>query len=647
MDTQILPNIGSPVSSPAFEESAISDMSVGEVVYAATLFAIEMVKRMSDPATGPEFARFVTQPGADWTGFKPQQATPDQDHVTGDDTQEPSEQLEYKDATAEQTKDIPPVPVPPDNYYDSLPAIAHMLRQHQHATDAVVTHFAAHLVPAIDDQAALLGTPEGVEGYKDSAAYFREVLKFSRAQTKKIHDRVPYVTWASGKDPSWKAYQPTFLKVAKSYAAGQISGENLDRIVSLDQDLTKYVHKTKALPEYKNEVMQTFEPALVDAAETATPDELSQAKSRWANKIAHAIDPDGPPVAEAIRKQADNAIRTQNMADGSGKISMHATAPVYAAFKNWALHQLNYHGTQVDVSQDLLDLLGDSTTEAPDTAQTVNDLNDLPSQPNPEAAAQDAEGNTVPADEIAQLESLSTGQRLAALMIGMFQNVLTMDPTELGAKKAHGASAQLMIVQDIETAYETLGVGALPEAVRRPPGPAGVLPPIITLPNPDDSDQPPCFNPAHTTGYSPPSWTQYMSEAINIGPIRPTDAAQLACDSKLVGQIWNGNHDVLAQHRAHRFFTPSQRRAILARDRGCQAPGCTVPAVYCQIHHLIEWHNNGPTDVDNAITLCAQHHGAVHNEKWTIRKYHGITFFQPAPWLDPTQPLLRNLYWAL
>ncbi|HLS00462.1 MAG TPA: HNH endonuclease signature motif containing protein, partial [Beutenbergiaceae bacterium] len=467
------------------------------------------------------------------------------------------------------------------------------------------------------------------------------------------------------KDPGWLAYQPAMPEMAESFADGKVSGENLDRIVGLDQDLTKYVHKTNALPEDKADVMAAFAPALVDAAETATPDELSKEKTRWANLIAHALDPDGPPVADAIRKQADNAIRTRRYADGSGRATMHMTPALYALFKNWCLHQLNANGTPVPIDPGLIDLLKtdpqadqdepqqDSAAEDPKTdpgdqptaADTFNDINDLKTTPNPQATAEDADGNTISADQAAAIDDLTTGQRLAAIVLGMFQTILTMDPAELGSKSAHGTSAQLMIIQDIQTAYETLGVGALPEAVRRPPGPAGILPPITSQPNPDDPDTPVCEDPTHTRGHSPPSWTQYMSEAINIGAFHPRHAEQLACDAKLVGQIWNGHHDVLVQHRTKRLFTPAQRRAILARDRGCQAPGCTVPAVYCQIHHIIEWLNGGTTNVDNAITVCALHHGAIHDGKWTIRTRHGVTFFQPAPWLDPTQPLLRNLYW--
>src|SRR5699024_2817994 len=343
--TKILPNIGSPVSSPAFDESAAEAMSIGEAAYAATFFLKIYAKKLADPAAANEIAQFLQASGADWSGFDPATGTSD-DASTED---HPSPAAETPEAPTPEDQPSRRVPVPPDNYYDSLPGLAHMLRQQQAAMDAALTHFAAHLQPAINAQPSLLGVPQGVKAFRDEAAYFRDVLKISAAQTKKIMARIPYVTWTPGKDPGWLAYQPTMPAMAESFADGNISGENLDRIVTLDQDLTKYVHKTKALPEDKADVMAAFEHALVDAAETATPDELSKEKTRWANTIAHALDPDGPPVAETIRKQADNAIRTQNYADGSGRASIHMTPALYALFKNWTLHQLNVNGTPVEI----------------------------------------------------------------------------------------------------------------------------------------------------------------------------------------------------------------------------------------------------------------------------------------------------------
>lgn len=53
-----------------------------------------------------------------------------------------------------------------------------------------------------------------------------------------------------------------------------------------------------------------------------------------------------------------------------------------------------------------------------------------------------------------------------------------------------------------------------------------------------------------------------------------------------------------------RCFTPTQRRAIIARDGGCLIPGCTIPAAWCEIHHVDPAENNGPTHTDNVTLLC-------------------------------------------
>src|SRR5690625_4404683 len=250
-------------------------MSLGEAMYAAAFFSKIVAQNIADPAAAGEFARFIEAPGADWPGFKSDPATPS---AADEDAPETTAPINEQASPEPSGHDQPSrrVPVPPDNDYDAVPGLAHMLRQQQAAMDAALTHFAAHLQPAINAQPSLVGVPEGVKAYRNETAYFRDVLKLSTAQTKKILARVPYVTWTPGMDPTMLAYQPAMPEMAASFAEGNISGENLDRIVGLDQDLTKYVHKTNALPEDKATVMAAFEPALVDAAETATPDELSK-----------------------------------------------------------------------------------------------------------------------------------------------------------------------------------------------------------------------------------------------------------------------------------------------------------------------------------------------------------------------------------
>lgn len=57
-------------------------------------------------------------------------------------------------------------------------------------------------------------------------------------------------------------------------------------------------------------------------------------------------------------------------------------------------------------------------------------------------------------------------------------------------------------------------------------------------------------------------------------------------------------------------YTPGVplRRFIVARDGRCIWPGCSEPAVDCDIDHAIPWEQGGATDRDNLNALCRPHH---------------------------------------
>ena len=59
--------------------------------------------------------------------------------------------------------------------------------------------------------------------------------------------------------------------------------------------------------------------------------------------------------------------------------------------------------------------------------------------------------------------------------------------------------------------------------------------------------------------------------------------------------------NVLDVGRAHRRFTPRQRRALVIRDGGCVFPGCDRKPKWCDAHHLKFWEDDGPTDLDNGV----------------------------------------------
>ncbi|WP_146071013.1 HNH endonuclease signature motif containing protein, partial [Cryobacterium sp. Y57] len=86
-----------------------------------------------------------------------------------------------------------------------------------------------------------------------------------------------------------------------------------------------------------------------------------------------------------------------------------------------------------------------------------------------------------------------------------------------------------------------------------------------------------------------------------------------------------------------RCFTTTQRTAIAARDEGCIIPGCTIPARWSEIHHVIPWHKHGPTNIDNGVLLCWFHHHTITTNGWNIRMINGKPHIRgPVLW-DPTQ----------
>ena len=54
------------------------------------------------------------------------------------------------------------------------------------------------------------------------------------------------------------------------------------------------------------------------------------------------------------------------------------------------------------------------------------------------------------------------------------------------------------------------------------------------------------------------------------------------------------------------------RKALIARDRTCTAPGCDRPHWMCEIHHIVPWAEGGRTDLDNLTLLCSRHHHLHH-----------------------------------
>ena len=73
--------------------------------------------------------------------------------------------------------------------------------------------------------------------------------------------------------------------------------------------------------------------------------------------------------------------------------------------------------------------------------------------------------------------------------------------------------------------------------------------------------------------------------------------------------------------RTRRIASADQRIVLLARDRGCTRPGCTVAGARCQVHHAVaDWADNGQTNVDDLTLACPKDNREVKPGGWTHPK---------------------------
>ncbi|WP_454561100.1 DUF222 domain-containing protein, partial [Mycobacterium haemophilum] len=101
----------------------------------------------------------------------------------------------------------------------------------------------------------------------------------------------------------------------------------------------------------------------------------------------------------------------------------------------------------------------------------------------------------------------------------------------------------------------------------------------------------------------------------------------------------------LALYHTKRLASPGQRIVLYAKERGCSAPGCTVPGYYCEVHHVTAYATCRSTDVNNFTFGCGPQHRLLQPGGWTTRKNtHGDTEWIPPPHLDHRQPR-TNTYW--
>ncbi|MGC5310602.1 DUF222 domain-containing protein [Micromonospora zamorensis] len=134
--------------------------------------------------------------------------------------------------------------------------------------------------------------------------------------------------------------------------------------------------------------------------------------------------------------------------------------------------------------------------------------------------------------------------------------------------------------------------------------------------------------------------------ALDLGlHLTPETVRRLACDAAILPAVLNSTGQPLDLGRQRRLISGPLRRALVLRDGGCAFPGCDRPPRWCDAHHIHHWADGGPTNLTNAVLLCAHHHRHLHHTDWTVRLGDDShPEFTPPAWLDPDQLPRRNHY---
>ncbi|OBI65826.1 HNH endonuclease signature motif containing protein [Mycobacterium sp. E796] len=130
------------------------------------------------------------------------------------------------------------------------------------------------------------------------------------------------------------------------------------------------------------------------------------------------------------------------------------------------------------------------------------------------------------------------------------------------------------------------------------------------------------------------------------GSILPmSDVIRLARHARHYLAIFDDNGKALALYHTKRLASPAQRIVLYGKDRGCTAPGCTVPGYYSEVHHVTDYAQCHTTDVNDLTFACGCQHRMLHPNGWTTRKNtKGETEWIPPPHLNRDQPR-TNTYW--
>ncbi|WP_321171906.1 DUF222 domain-containing protein [[Arthrobacter] sp. ATCC 21022] len=430
------------------------------------------------------------------------------------------------------------------------------------------------------------------DGYRNAAEFLRARLRIDIREARRRLTQAALLL--PGTTLTGETITPRHEHLATAFAATDVPSRSATIITTALERVAFIAHP---------DTLTTMEHALTRTATDNDPDFLAKTAQHWINRVDH----DGPePTEKELRPIQGAFIRKPRR--GLHHIEIFATDEQYETLittMNTATNpRLTPHNNPNTTSAGTT--ASPSTVSAVSAATSVSNANTVST-----VSAVRVSGRSTPGPE---LDRRSRAQKLLdGLITGCNYALRT------GRLPANGGlKPQLTVTIDANDLYPRL---------QNPPH------------QPTQPDQPtrPARPDKGGSSARPGSAT-----ATFTGPIHASTIRKIACDADILPVLLGTNGQILDIGRTTRIFPPHIRKAIAARDQGCTFPDCTIPAPWCEAHHITYWSQGGTTSTNNGTLLCSHHHHLIHKEQWKITTHQGIPWFTPPPHIDPTQTPQRN-----
>lgn len=484
---------------------------------------------------------------------------------------------------------------PPDIPFPVLLRDIEQLARKIEALQVLMAGFATMAYSSDVERAEVFGMPPGKAAFRNISEYLRDALKISlrsaKTRVKLAQELAPAPSFDGGHVPASR-----YADVAARFFAAEIDASAADIVVDTISQVEKTAVEEKVLTPEVQHQLEAGQAQLAEQASILDPDGLRQVAKRWSQYTTYWFDQDGPPDKEVLDRKRGAFYRGQ--VQGLHNWVLRVDSLFHERLRVLA-SVVNNPNASFDPLKVLLEKLF-GTTLPNFTAPVVRKKPDSHGQQA--LFSEDEIG-----DPIIGADGRTREQKLLDGLTAVFDTGMSLASTTFPT--VGGLPPQLSVIMDYQTLYDQL-----------------------------THDCP-------VTGPTRPTATNFISQALFTGPISPSSIRPLSCEADLIPAVLGSNGAVLEMGRKVRLFTEDQRRALIARDRGCAAPNCTIPAPWCDAHHVVPWKTGGTTSIGNAVLLCSHHHHAVHAGMWSVQMQDGVAWFIPAPYLDPDRRPRRNRFW--